>query len=70
MSKKIQIDVNKEVSGTALMECSLYVDGGVAAKVFITKSDYERLTAEGFFLRSGNKENCGAINTSSVYCEQ
>jgi len=71
MSNKrtLQIDVKKEVSD-GIMECVLCFDG-YSTYMYISRSDYETLKKENFFIRDGKSlDSANVMNTTNVFYEE
>lgn len=65
MSDRVQIDMVR-IEGNAAI-CSLMTSER-SVRIAMSKSDYEALTAEGFFIRKGDQPDCaGILNTTDTY---
>jgi hypothetical protein len=62
----VQIDVIEELEN-GVMKCNMYTPVG-CYKIAMSKSDYEDMRYNGFFIREGNeKDSAGVINTTHTY---
>lgn len=69
--RKLQIDVKGSMEADPnIIEMVLSVDGR-DCRIFTSKSNYEALVYDGFFVRDGKeKYSADCINTTNVYVEQ
>jgi hypothetical protein len=69
--RKLQIDVKGPTDYRgAIIEMVLSVDGRDCT-IYTSRSNYEALIFDGFFIRDGmKKDSAGIVNTTNVYVEQ
>jgi hypothetical protein len=70
-NRSLQIDVIRPmIFDLSIFECKLIINGR-AARVYMSNSDYQRLIAEGVFIRDGKtSDSSGVINTTRVWEEK
>lgn len=71
MKNRLQIDVKGPTAeNDKIIECKLLFNGN-AHKVYLSKSSYEALIGDGFFIRDGQTpDSAGILNTSKVFNDQ
>lgn len=63
----IQIDVKTVCEETNVARCNLYA-GGRCVKIIMSKSDYDNLVRDGFFIRDGKElDSANVLNTTEAY---
>jgi len=69
--RKLQIDViGPEEGGINLIRCKFYYSGNTYL-FWTTKTNYEALLSEKFFIRDGKTKDCaGVINTTNMFSEE